>query len=531
MANQNPASFREASVSLMLTAIRILAGWHFLYEGITKLFNPSWSSSAYLLESTWIFSGFFKAMATDHSLLQVVDFLNIWGLILIGLGLFLGFFTRTAAWSGALLLFLYYLARPPFTGLMEGSIAEGSYIWVNKNLIEMLVLILLAVIPAGWMYGLDNLIRLRKRITETVPASTVQKDTALINDVPMEVNPETGRRMIIKNLIALPFMGGFVYAALKNYFYERGEKQDEKLEKRTDAVSSASTKFKTFAGLADLKEQVPKSRIANLDISRLICGGNLLSGISHSRDLHYVDELMKQYFTTDKVWETFRICEACGINSALFRTDTHTVRLIHKYWKQGGKMQWLAQTKFNPGDEDVTTNAQIALDSGASAIYIQGNNADSWVMDGKFENFDRWFSHFQGKGLPLGCGAHEIDVVKEMEGRGYPVDFYMKTIHDSNYWSFQPDEPKVRTITNNRDNYWCREPEETIRYMETVNKPWIGFKILAAGAIRPARAFKYALENGADFVCVGMFDYQVVEDCNILTDTLKNISGRRRRIL
>ena len=84
-------------------------------------------------------------------------------------------------------------------------------------------------------------------------------------------------------------------------------------------------------------------------------------------------------------------------------------------------------------------------------------------------------------------------------------------------------------IDNNRDNYWCRDPEETVKYMESVNKPWIAFKILAAGAIKPKDGFKYAFEKGADFACVGLFDYQVVEDCNILTDTLKGLAERKRK--
>jgi hypothetical protein len=105
----------------------------------------------------------------------------------------------------------------------------------------------------------------------------------------------------------------------------------------------------------------------------------------------------------------------------------------------------------------------------------------------------------------------------------------MKTIHDNNYWSYQADEPKIRTIKNNNDNYWCREPENTIKFMETVNKPWIGFKILAAGAIKPEHGFKYAFEGGADFACVGMFDYQVVENCNILTETLQGLKQRKRK--
>jgi uncharacterized membrane protein YphA (DoxX/SURF4 family) len=522
----------KASTPYLLTTIRILVGWHFLYEGVTKLIHPSWSASAYLLESTWWFSGIFKAIATNHFLLPIVNFLNIWGLILIGLGLFLGLFTRLAAWSGAGLLLLYYLAHPPFIGLMDGGSMEGSYVWVNKNLIEMVILILLTSVPVKWMFGTDNLIEEWRKSKKATPVKIEKSgNEPEIDKHVLGEDNKLDRRKVLKNLITIPLMGGFTYAVLKNYLYEHNENINQKLELQADAISSASTKFKTFAALSELKEKVPKGKIVKLEISRLICGGNLLAGMAHSRDLFYVDELMKKYFTTEKVWETFRLCEACGINSALVRTDTNTVQLIHKYWKQGGKIQWLAQTKTQPKDEDVTTNAQLAIDNGASAIYIQGNNADEWVNAGRFDIFDKWFSRFQGKGLPLGVGAHELYVVKAMEARGYPIDFYMKTFHDNNYWSYRADEPKVRAITNIHDNYWCWEPAETAKFMESVNKPWIGFKILAAGAIRPEHGIKFAFENGVDFTCVGMFDYQVVEDCNILTQTLKGLSERKRKFM
>lgn len=528
--SENASKFLfKSATPYLLTIIRILIGWHFLYEGIVKLIDPNWTSTAYLLESTWWFSGIFKALATNQFLLPIVDFLNIWGLILIGLGLFFGLFTRIASWSGALLLLFYYVAHPPFVGLMEGSAMEGSYIWVNKNLIEMFTLVLLANVPTQWMFGANNLIEHWKKSKKEVPGKNKKS-----LDIPEKVNPtlsedsKLDRRMVLKNLITIPLMGGFTYAVLRNYANETA-KINSQLQQRADAISSASTKFKTFAGLSELKEKVPKGKIGNLEISRLICGGNLVTGASHSRDLIYVDGLMKKYFTTEKVWETFRLCEACGINSALVRTDSNTVKLIHKYWKLGGKIQWLAQAKTIQTDEDVTINAQLAIENGASAVYIQGDNSDVWVHEGRFDLFDKWFSRFQGKGIPIGVGAHELDVVQAMEAKGYPVDFYMKTIHDNNYWSYQPDEPKVRTIKNNNDNYWCREPEETAKFMETVGKPWIGFKVLAAGAIKPEHGFKYAFEKGADFVCVGMFDFQVVEDCNILTDTLKGLNNRKRK--
>jgi uncharacterized membrane protein YphA (DoxX/SURF4 family) len=525
-------SFFTKSRPYLITFIRILIGWHFLYEGIAKLFNTSWTASPFLLESTWLFSGIFKALASNPSLLSIVNFLNIWGLVLIGTGLFLGLFTRVAAWSGVGLLLLYYLAHPPFIGLMDGSNLEGSYLWVNKNLIEMFFLVFLAILPIHWMYGVDNLIgHWRNRKKEATLKSISLTNIAETDNPVFKKDYELDRRAVLKNLIPLPLMGVFGSAVVKKYLYETTEDIHPLLQKRTDAISSASQIFKTYAGLNELKEKVPMGKIGNLEVGRLISGGNLLSGMAHPRDLKYVNELMRHYFTQERVWETFRLCEACGINSALVRTDTHTVKLINQYWKMGGKIQWLAQTKTEAADKDITINAEIAMDSGASAIYIQGDNADDWVHEGRFDKFDQWFSRFQGKGIPLGVGAHELDVVQAMEARGYPVDFYMKTIHNNNYWSYQPDEPKDRTIKNNHDNYWCRQPEETAKFMETVNKPWIGFKILAAGAIKPEEGFQYAFESGADFVCVGMLDFQVVEDCNILTATLQNLSARRRKFI
>ena len=506
----------------LFTFVRIVIGWHFLYEGLVKLFIPGWTAAPFLLESTWIFSGIFKALASNPEMLMVVNFINVWGLILIGLGLFVGLFTRISAISGAALLFLYFVAQPPFIGLILNGNVEGNYIWVNKNLIEIITLILLFKLPRKWLFSFDNLLIEWKK-----KKKSGKKSGAI--EVPKNDNPEFSdlpaldRRRVIKNLISVPILGGFSYAVLKNFGYESYEEKSL----RIDGITSASVKSRNFAGLSELKEKAPKGKIGNLEISRIICGGNLIAGFAHSRDLIYVSQLLKTYFTNEKIWETFRLCEATGINTAIVRTASDTIKVMNRYWKLGGNIQWLAQTY--PKDDDVISNPQWAIDSGASAVYIQGNIADRWLSAGRLDLFEKWISHFHGKGVPVGIGAHELDVVKAMEENGFPVEFYMKTLHPHNYWSYQSDEPKPNVIANRQDNYWSRTPEDTIAYMNSVNKPWIAFKVLAAGALKPKEGFKYAFENGADFACVGMFDYQVVEDVNILTDTLKNLTGRERK--
>ena len=141
----------------LLVALRFLIGWHLLYEGLFKFLKPEWSSYGFLDGSQWILSGIADWITSNPGVLSVVDLLNTWGLIAIGLGLVLGLFTRAAAIAGAVLLALYYLFNPPLTGLMTLAPTEGNYLIVNKNLIEAVMLLLIAVSPAARMYGLDSL--------------------------------------------------------------------------------------------------------------------------------------------------------------------------------------------------------------------------------------------------------------------------------------------------------------------------------------------------------------------------------------
>lgn len=142
----------------VLVILRLLIGWHLFYEGIAKLLTEGWSSAGFLSESKWILSGFASWVTGNARVLEVVDFLNIWGLIAIGTALILGLFIRFSAVAGAVLLLLYYLNNPPLTGLEYSMPAEGSYLIVNKTLIEAITLLLLALFPAHRAFGLEALV-------------------------------------------------------------------------------------------------------------------------------------------------------------------------------------------------------------------------------------------------------------------------------------------------------------------------------------------------------------------------------------
>jgi len=276
------------------------------------------------------------------------------------------------------------------------------------------------------------------------------------------------------------------------------------------------------------KATLPTGAIGQVKVSRVICGGNLINGYAHSRDLIYVSSLLKHYFTEEKIMETWSLCEQHGINTMLlYAGEAQAVSLYGKYRAQGGRIQFLAQ--IAPDKGDLKTEVQRAKDAGAVGAFLVGNLGDAWTREDGVKLIGQLVSNIKAQGLIAGIAAHELRTVKAIEQAGVAPDFYMKTLHDTNYWSARrPDQLKEVIDNYGVDNYWCLDPKETIAYMSGVARPWIAYKVLAAGAIDPRAGFKHAFENGADFAAVGMFDFQVAEDVAVANAVLKTTQNRDR---
>ena len=274
-------------------------------------------------------------------------------------------------------------------------------------------------------------------------------------------------------------------------------------------------------------QPMPMGKIGKLSISRLISGGNLISGWSHSRDLHYVAELMRTYNTDDKVMDTLELLEKHGVNAIITDPNDKTFRIFGKYWKErGGKIQWIAEG--HPRTDDWKTNIQKSIDFGASAIYVQGVIGDEWLKAGQLDLLGNCVTLIKSQGLPGGIGAHELEVIVQSEKNKYNADFYVKTLHQSDYWSRLRSDVEPAVISNPADNCWDRDPEKIIAFMRGVEKPWIAFKVLAAGAIRPESGSPYAFKNGADRICVGMFDFHVERNVALALNVLRKTVNRER---
>jgi hypothetical protein len=258
------------------------------------------------------------------------------------------------------------------------------------------------------------------------------------------------------------------------------------------------------------REAMPTGKIGGQDISRLILGGNLIGGWSHSRELAYVSTLARRYNTDVKIRETFELAEAQGItalNTWVMQENSH----LFDHWKRGGKMKWIAQVRLDAGGG--YSQIQKAIDEGATGIHLTGDAAESLLKSGEFDKVGETIQLIKSKKRVAGVGAHDLRVVVECEKAKLDVDFYQKTFHSHEY--FTAPRPGENDALGPNDNSWCSDPQAVIDFMATVKKPWIAFKILAAGAIPPRAAFPYAFNNGADFILVGMFDWQIEEDAKL----------------
>ncbi|HBH82193.1 MAG: hypothetical protein A2X05_03405 [Bacteroidetes bacterium GWE2_41_25] len=505
-------SIRQADwKKILLTLVRMAIGWHFLYEGIAKLLIPKWTSFSYLSNSSGPFSGLYHWMASTPAVLKTVDILNVSGLLLIGAALFLGLFSRIAAVCGALLLTMYYFAYPPF-GDSLFSVSEGHLFIIDKIFIEALVLLFFVLLKEKG-YGIDLFAELIKKSRKADQASPAGK--AEYSD---------SRREALKNLATLPFLGLMGIWAGENH-------------KRygVDVLSGATIQLNR-ASLGELKGVLPKGKVKDHEISRLILGGNLIGGWAHSRDLLYVPSLFKAYNTEKKIYETLMLAEEAGINAINIGFPTHV--LMAKYKRMtGSKIKVICQVAPNMKTGDIYEQINGALDSGCDILQVQGNWCDWLVRDKNTEVIVKMLDRIRSNNLTAGLGAHTIDSLIYCEEQGIIPDYYMKTLHHDNYWSAHPKENRVpfevdgdKSKDHNKfhDNLFCLFPERTVEFINKTKVPVMGFKVLAAGAIEPKDGFKWAFENGADFICVGMFDFQVVNDVNICLDSLKNLQNRKR---
>jgi hypothetical protein len=364
------------------------------------------------------------------------------------------------------------------------------------------------------------------------------------------------RRRFIKGIAALPLIGSIPLASAVTDIF-----------KPADYLTNDAK-----ASMADLKGVLPKGKLGKYDISRIFIGCNPIGGFSHARDLRYVGTLSKNWHTPQKTKETWALAEASGINLAALISRQYNV--FNEYKKEtGSKMLSVCQCYMGQAGDRLSTFRE-AVGLGADMIYTQGEVTDNLYKTNALDELFAAMEYTRSQGVLFGVGAHSVQTIINSARLGVRPDFYFKTFHHDNYWSASPrsgrieitpqaeatgqqvaaqpagtnraaesgvsaaranpaplaGSPLAPRIDHNavNDNIWDLFPEQTIETFKNIAVPLIGFKTMAAGAITPADGFRWAFENGADFICAGMFDFQLVDDVNTAIDVLASLGTRER---
>lgn len=281
---------------------------------------------------------------------------------------------------------------------------------------------------------------------------------------------------------------------------------------------------------------LPCGKIGKVSVSRLFLGGNLIGGWAHSRDLLYVSSLFKAYNTETKILDTLELAEQCGVNTILM--DPRDMDVLTKYYKERkGKIQTMVCTLPNVEQPKMAEHVKQIVDKGATLVYVHGLVGDGHTMAGRIDLLGQTLDLIKSHGLPAGIGGHSLETPMACEKARLNPDFYVKTFHTDLYWSATPKENreewcwyKGSSPDHNRyhDNMFCLDADATAAFMQSVERPWVAFKVMAAGAINPLAAFPHAYRHGADFIVAGMFDFQLETDVKIAISALQKARDRKR---
>jgi len=356
----------------------------------------------------------------------------------------------------------------------------------------------------------------------------------------MKHKKNPNRREVLSTLGIVPVLGISSSSLSK-------EKPKDKIDALTAPTFITRSDKLEYARLRTLDMNDPKilakqkkmsvGKIGNLTIGRLVCGSNLISMNMHARDLYYVRDLAANYNTEERIFMTLKRCEEYGINLIVLKNHNFKQYRLSNYWSRwGGKMKWIADVITT----DIDKYEQLLvehLELGASAAYLWGGASDIWYYQKKQDNIIKAFEIMKKYDVPVGICAHRLEPVMFCEKEGLKPDFYIKTLHHDRYWSAHPKENRrfmemyekeSPRHAEYHDNMFCHNYQETIGFMQDVKVPWIAFKVLAAGAIPPYEGIKFAFESGADFICLGMFDFQIKQDVEFTLKAIKESKHRKR---
>lgn len=268
---------------------------------------------------------------------------------------------------------------------------------------------------------------------------------------------------------------------------------------------------------------LPEVDFAGIKISRLLIGGNPFAGNAHTNSS--LGQEMLDYYTVANIKKDLAECEKQGITCGQLRGDMHIRRLLKEYWDEGGQIKWLAQTAPEMGD--FATHVTQVKNYGASAIYVHGGVADRLFRNGGLDELHECIKVMRDLGIPIGLGAHNPELIEEVDAQGWDLDFYATCLYNI---TRRPQESFIATGRVHEEEFLPEDPARMCQTIRQTNKPVVAFKALGAGRncgsredIRKALEFAYANIKPGDVVTVGVFtkhENQIAQNAGMVREIL-----------
>nr|MDD6336522.1 hypothetical protein [bacterium] len=268
---------------------------------------------------------------------------------------------------------------------------------------------------------------------------------------------------------------------------------------------------------------LPTITIGGAQITRMIMGGNIISGTSHLTP--QLDQEMEDYYTTENIKKALRRCEECGINTVALRTDKHIMRVLREYWNEGGQLQWMAQT----ASEMISFrgNVNATMNYNPVAFYHHGSITDNLMQEKKYDVLKEHFKILRDTGKPYGMATHNPDYIRYADEH-FDVDFYMACVY--NLTKIEHVSSAILGRSNEGEHFDDADIPLMYKAIQETKRPCFAFKILGAtrrcGSPAEVRGcFQEAFDTikPTDAVMVGMFQRdkdQIAENCQTVRDIL-----------
>jgi hypothetical protein len=280
------------------------------------------------------------------------------------------------------------------------------------------------------------------------------------------------------------------------------------------AVAGAGWVVRTAVGAERAQTQpgaaealLPTIRLGEHEVTRLVAGSNPIGGYSYLGPI--MDRQMREYFTPERIVEFLSDCERAGINTHQFSDPGKMTGVIRTLRERGSAMKFIC---LHAGGSQNASPEQVVRNTQPIAIVHHGGATDRLFRDGKSSEVHDFVKRVRDAGVLAGVSAHNPDCIRRVADEGWDVDFFMTCFYFLTRTREDLDKmPAVATLQIDYP-FFASDPATMTEVVRQVDKPCLGFKILAAGrrchdARTVREAFQFAFEHikPTDGVIVGMY--------------------------